>query len=318
MPAFSIIVPIYNAEKTLHRCLDSLRMQTYDDYEVLMVENGSTDASGRFCREYAQKNDRFRLIESKENCGPSGARNLGLEAATGKWIAFVDSDDFVEPEYLGKLRDSFEDNEAVYMGYRQLDRNGTILSEHIPCVSGGFYEMLVELSGQDLFGYTWIKAFRKDSIGSERFPVDMNLFEDEVFACQVLSHCSRVAVIPMPLYNYTTGNPTSLAGKTHSDFQKKRDRVYCAWKALLEGYEKRAEVLEQKANEAVVSCRYYSFERNVEPKTFFWELSGCEFFRDATLHDCFSESIRKGQFRKALWLRWLYRLKVSVARLVKG
>ena len=94
MPAFSVIVPVYNAEKTLRKCLDSLRTQTEGDFEVLMVENGSSDTSNAICREFAAADERFVLIEMPSNCGPSGARNAGLDRAAGDVIAFVDSDDF--------------------------------------------------------------------------------------------------------------------------------------------------------------------------------------------------------------------------------
>ena len=79
MPDFSIIIPIYNAEKTLLRCLDSLKNQTDPDFEAILVENGSTDASNAICRKYAERDRRFRLITMENNCGPSGARNAGLE-----------------------------------------------------------------------------------------------------------------------------------------------------------------------------------------------------------------------------------------------
>ena len=120
MPDFSIIVPIYNAEKTLLRCLDSLKKQTDPDFEAILVENGSTDASNAICRKYAERDRRFRLITMETNCGPSSARNAGLERAGGTFAAFVDSDDFVEPDYVESLRASFQDADVVFFGYRQM------------------------------------------------------------------------------------------------------------------------------------------------------------------------------------------------------
>ena len=84
MPRFSVIVPIYNAERSLHKCLDSLRSQTEPDFEILMVENGSRDRSNAICREFAAADDRVRLVEMPANCGPSGARNAGLDRAKGE------------------------------------------------------------------------------------------------------------------------------------------------------------------------------------------------------------------------------------------
>ena len=89
MPTFSIIIPVYNAEKTLRRCLDSLLAQSFRDFEVLMVENGSMDGSNALCREYAANDPRFVLYASRENRGPSGARNSGLDHAKGIYTAFL-------------------------------------------------------------------------------------------------------------------------------------------------------------------------------------------------------------------------------------
>ena len=95
----SIIVPIYNTEKYLHECLDSIINQTYANFEVLLVNDGSTDSSGIICQEYVKNDSRFRYFE-KENGGVSSARNLGLERSEGVYITFIDSDDWVESNHL--------------------------------------------------------------------------------------------------------------------------------------------------------------------------------------------------------------------------
>ena len=98
----SIIIPVYNSEKALRRCLDSILAQTMTDYECLLIDDGSTDSSGRICDEYAAKDERFRVFH-KENGGVSSARNVGLDNAKGEWITFVDSDDSVEESFLESL-----------------------------------------------------------------------------------------------------------------------------------------------------------------------------------------------------------------------
>lgn len=92
MPLVSIIVPIYNAEKTLRRCIDSILSQTFSDWELLMIDDGSTDQSGTICDQYAIKDKRIKVFH-KKNGGVSSARNLGLDNARGEWITFVDADD---------------------------------------------------------------------------------------------------------------------------------------------------------------------------------------------------------------------------------
>lgn len=99
MPLISIIVPIYNSEKTLNRCVDSILQQTFTDWELLLIDDGSKDSSGDICDEYARKDPRIKVFH-KENGGVSSARNIGLDNAKGEWIAFVDSDDWIESDYL--------------------------------------------------------------------------------------------------------------------------------------------------------------------------------------------------------------------------
>ena len=101
----SIIVPVYNAEKFLRRCIDSILAQTFTDWELLLIDDGSKDASGNICDEYATKDGCIRVFH-KENGGVSSARNLGLDHAKGEWVTFVDSDDYIEENFLK----SFEGN----------------------------------------------------------------------------------------------------------------------------------------------------------------------------------------------------------------
>ena len=91
----SIIVPIYNSESTLKRCVDSILAQTYQNFELLLIDDGSKDCSGEICKEYAQKDSRVKVFH-KENGGVSSARNLGLDNARGEWVTFVDSDDWID------------------------------------------------------------------------------------------------------------------------------------------------------------------------------------------------------------------------------
>ena len=102
IPQISVIVPVYNVEKYLSRCIESILSQTFTDFELLLIDDGSTDRSGEICDEYAKKDTRIRVFHTK-NRGVSAARNLGLDNAKGEWISFVDSDDWVEDDYLRTL-----------------------------------------------------------------------------------------------------------------------------------------------------------------------------------------------------------------------
>ena len=114
-PKISVIVPVYNVEKYLHKCIDSILVQTFTDFELLLIDDGSTDKSGDICDEYAVKDARVRVFHT-ENRGVSAARNHGLREASGDWICFVDSDDWVENcylEYLYCVDGLDENNETV-------------------------------------------------------------------------------------------------------------------------------------------------------------------------------------------------------------
>ena len=124
-PAVSIIVPVYNTERFLNRCIDSVLAQTYSDWELLLVDDGSTDSSGSICDEYATQDSRIRVFH-KENGGVSSARNLGLDYARGEWITFVDSDDYIAPDMIEKLYETQKRNNAdiTVCGYRWVDKEG--------------------------------------------------------------------------------------------------------------------------------------------------------------------------------------------------
>jgi len=319
MPLFSIIVPVYNAEKTLRKCLDSILHQTNPDFEVLMIENGSRDSSNAICREYSAADNRFHLHTCENNCGPSGARNIGLENTHGEFVAFIDSDDYVEQEYLESLHGGFQTADVVFFGYRQISTEDAFLGEHIPAVSeqADYYETLLQLYRKDMFGYTWIKAFRRSTIGDHRFSLELNLLEDEVFACEVLEKKCQVAVLEKPLYNYVTGNGGSLIGRTHPDYCRKVDAAYNAWKRLLRGYCKKDAALTEMANAHVSRCMYYGFERDVDVKKFFSDFARTDFFKRSSSDNWFTSSVQAGAYLKIRIYKKLYRIKQYLSRYIR-
>ena len=113
----SIIVPIFNSEKYLTRCLASLQNQTLGDYEVILINDGSIDHSACICNEFVQKDNRFRVIH-KKNGGVSSARNIGLAVTQGEYVLFVDSDDYVSPDYVGTIIQKINTQKDIYFYYR--------------------------------------------------------------------------------------------------------------------------------------------------------------------------------------------------------
>ena len=125
-PTISVIVPVYNAEKYVGRCIESVKAQTYSDWQMILVDDGSKDKSLEICQEYAGSDNRIRVIH-QENAGPGIARNVGLKYANGKYVVFIDSDDYIEKEYFQLLSQHEED--VVYFNIFNVDEDGHVINE---------------------------------------------------------------------------------------------------------------------------------------------------------------------------------------------
>lgn len=199
-PSVSIIVPVYNSEATLHRCVNSILNQTFGDYELLLVDDGSLDASGRICDDYAAQDNRIRVFH-KTNGGVSSARNYGLDNARGKWIAFCDSDDFVYTEWLDDFRVlENERYDLLCQGIRIENISGEIRDIGVDSksnYSAGLISLIDKLNEQGVFGYPVTKLFKRKLIENSgcslRFNTNYDLMEDEDFICRYLQRC-RTAV----------------------------------------------------------------------------------------------------------------------------
>lgn len=188
-PVVSIIVPVYNAETTLRRCIDSLLAQTFADFELIAVDDGSSDGSREVVGDYAARDPRVRLLTPGHG-GVSAARNCGIEAAQGKWLTFVDADDYVAPGYLADLLIGADSAEFSISGYSVVNPGSQpqpvdVLGGKPLPGSGGICrtdEMLAAFSAYSL-GFVWGKLFRRDIIGSAglRFDRDITFGEDGIF-----------------------------------------------------------------------------------------------------------------------------------------
>lgn len=201
----SIIMPVYKTLAYLPRALDSVLAQSYDHFELIIVDDGSPDESGKLCDDYAGKDNRIRVIH-QENAGLSAARNTGIQAARGSWLAFLDSDDALEPSYLQELYDSAAaaGTDAAVCGWIYEYEDGTPSRECLP-TPGVFTakEILPGLSlpGGVIFVTAWNKLTRKRLWEGLSFPVS-KLHEDEFVAHELLFRAGRIAVLDKALYIY--------------------------------------------------------------------------------------------------------------------
>lgn len=213
----SVIVPIYRVEEYLPRCIDSLLAQTYQNIQIILVDDGSPDACGRICDEYASTDKRIQVIH-KENGGLSDARNAGLSAAKGDYIAFVDSDDWVASEYLERMQQSLCKHDADICECSVQRTNGDVLpvkSEKKTERVFGTEAALAELiQDGDCRQHVWNKLYRRSCLIDITFPVGKTN-EDEFWTYRVFGNAQTIVRIDDVLYFYFQ-RPGSIMGSQYS------------------------------------------------------------------------------------------------------
>jgi glycosyltransferase involved in cell wall biosynthesis len=244
-PLISIIIPVFNAERTLAACLDSVLAQTYQGLEVLCIVDGADDASAGILQDYAGRDPRIHVIE-QENAGPATARNAGLDAAQGELIGFVDADDRAAPEMFEKLYAAMEEKEAdlVCCAHYSVGADGSeravALDERFGVASGASSCAFMEVNTPQDLGllltripdFIWDKLFRREILtrAEIRFPDGRVYGEDTVFLAKYLKHTARACFVREPLYYYTaysTGSITNTVSDAWYDiFENLKEIIY--------------------------------------------------------------------------------------------
>ena len=205
IPKISVIVPVYKAEAYLHRCVDSILAQTFQDFEVLLVDDGSPDRSGEICDEYAQKDTRVRVFH-KENGGVSSTRNKGIQEANSEYICFMDSDDCVGENYLMHLMCG--DADLIVSGLTYVSDSGEVM-HHIPysCIATDSKAIGMSIPGLEnlyLLNGPYQKRFRKDLLSKNNvsFDEECSNGEDTLFVLEYIQYISSMIVVPYSDYFY--------------------------------------------------------------------------------------------------------------------
>lgn len=200
----SIIVPVYNVEKYFDKCMESLLGQTYEDFEIIVINDGSTDGSADLCDQWAKKDNRIRVFH-QENKGLSAVRNRGLELAQGEYIAWVDSDDYVDTFYLEKLLKAYESTGAdMVMCSFSTDTDGVVkhTGENLFRAEEIDRQTFLErLYVHGLYSVVWNKLLPKTAYQEVRFPIG-RVFEDSSVMRQLAMNCTKIVIIEDPLYFY--------------------------------------------------------------------------------------------------------------------
>jgi glycosyltransferase involved in cell wall biosynthesis len=214
-PKVSVIVAVFQAVKTLRRCLDSIKNQTMTEWECLLVDDGSSDGSGKMCDEYASADARFRVIH-KPNEGVAIARQTGIDSAKGDYVIFADADDWVEPDWLEKLYGKISTDEAdmAICDYERISSNHT--EYWIGCPGSlDKDEYLRGLLAGHFWGALWNKLVKRDCYRLYvSIPPHMDYWEDLYITCQLLTKEIKITYVPQMLYHYDIGvNDKSLTKK---------------------------------------------------------------------------------------------------------
>ena len=226
MDVISIVVPVYNMERYLERCLNSIMQQTYTNIEIILVNDGSKDNSLQICLEYQKKDARIKIID-KQNEGVSVARNVGMDAATGKYIGFVDPDDWIEPEMYKSMHDTIKINKCdiVFCNYSKDTKisnsprlfktkkdvlyKSDIIDEFISNMIG-IEDILPKY--YNIMGCIWRCLYRKDFIVKHnlKFIPGITIMEDLIFTVEALINCDKICIDRGVWYHYMQNKTSSL------------------------------------------------------------------------------------------------------------
>ena len=298
----SVVVPVYNTQKYLKRSLDSLVNQNRTDYEIVIVDDGSSDNSLQICSEYAQKYD-FIKIYSKENGGVSSARNYGIDKARGEYICFVDSDDSVSENYLSLLYKNIQ-NADISIGSYQIVRE----SENIPFLAVDKSFNLKQFKENFLITFSSLymnspcnKMFKKEIIKNNNlfFPVGVNMGEDSVFVVSYLACCEKINCFSDIIYNYY-----QVLRNSKEEYLK--DRVI-----MIKNFEKFFDGIDNYALKVLLLREYLSaikedilYNKSISDKTEHFE----KYILDNNLDD-FIKSIKIPFYKKVLAYQWFILLE---------
>lgn len=253
-PHISVILPVYNAEKTLSRCIESILNQEFTDFELIIINDGSNDFSLSICENYAAQDSRIKII-SKQNYGVSSARNLGLENVRGKYICFVDADDWVEKEYLSAFfrTNKNPDKEIVIQSFFEDTQTESTIKYILPDKKynqENFARVFLQLHILS-YGYPFAKLYQTDIINEHnlRFDTHIHFIEDLLFFLNYMQFVHSLRTVSETHYHYTVHQSDVSLSYSHNPYESEI-KAYYAEKEILE-------ILTRKFNFNTLTIRYW-------------------------------------------------------------
>lgn len=236
MEKISVIIPVYNAEKTIEKCVDSILQQSIQDFRIYLVDDNSTDDSWALINKIALKDKRIYVFRQETNKGPSAARNIALDIANGEWINFIDSDDYIEKNFFEELLKVGEEADIVISSFVQVDTEGKYLREHL---ASSVYEantpeeaLATAYGGKDDLDFVYNlccnKLYRKRLFKNVRFP-EGRLQEDAYVMPYLIYNCTRGVKCAEKAIYYYVDNSDSVSYQAKlgiQDFRRRNDLLY--------------------------------------------------------------------------------------------
>lgn len=229
---FSVIIPVYNCENYISRCVSSVIEQVYTNFEIILVDDGSTDKSLEICEHWAKLDKRIKVIKQK-NQGPGVARNQGIKKATGEYIVFIDSDDYVDVDYFERVHNYIKkyETDIVFIGFQFEEQLSQRKIAEVKMEEGyydkrEFHTIIKTLIDNDMFGYTWCKISKRKLLLEHnlKFEKKFSLHEDLLLACDMCEVAESIGILNITSYHYIKGEDT-LCTKFRSDIMENMEYI---------------------------------------------------------------------------------------------
>lgn len=306
-PFFSIVMPTYNVEKYIGKAIESVQKQTFTDWELIVVDDCTPDKSAEIAEKFAEADKRIKVIHHEVNQGLSPARNSGEKAACGKYIWFMDSDDYVDDDLLEKVYRSLEKNPAklVVFGLKEeyFDKDGNFGYSHMVCPKEGYYaekeglrKEIIYLEQATLYGYAWNKFYDLEYLRSIGIQYEnVKLIEDILFNVKYCMDIDSMNTLDIAPYHYQKRLDNSLTNKFVPDYYELHKRrieliyeQYCYWEMCTE---------EVKSILGALFARYIlsALQRNCDERAEMTHAKRCQWCREVFGQKLFGILIPKAQ-----------------------
>ena len=328
----TVIVPVYNAEEKIERCVTSIRSQTYYNLEIILVDDGSTDNSIEKCRELADSDNRIKLVH-QDNLGPGAARNAGISIADGALIAFVDADDFLEVNMYEEMvsKQNKYDSDITICGTIEHYENGNIkyknfISEECREYQNEPYIGLITKYKTDvLIGAVWNKLYKKDLLCDIWMDTDTTYAEDFMFNIALARKAESIYIMEQCLYNYCREDETSLSRKPKdiNDYITKILRTCLYYKNMFPENRWKKSVVDFYEHEllSVLAVIFIADLSKEEQKNYFLKIRDLDLFKEITVNKCRNLEIHllyKGYWNLLFAVGQKYRYKQRIKKFLKN